>query len=56
MKYKLLNTALEKYVTVVNSAEVEPNTKALAYAYFSIANFVNDADSAKAKCIQINNV
>lgn len=47
--YDLANIAFEKYVTVVNPAEVETNKKALAYAYFSIANFVKDTDPAKAK-------
>ena len=47
--YDLSNIAFEKYVTVVNPAEVETNKKALAYAYFSIANFIKDKDPAKAK-------
>lgn len=46
---ELANIAFEKYVTLVKPEEIEANKSALAYAYFSIANFVKDSDVMKAK-------
>lgn len=46
---ELANIAFEKYVTLVKPEEIEANKSALAYAYFSIANFAKDSDLTKAK-------
>lgn len=46
---ELANIAFEKYVTLVKPEEVEANKSTLAYAHFSIANFIKDKDVAKAK-------
>ena len=48
-KPELANIAFEKYVTLVKPEEIEANKSALAYAYFSIANFIKDKDMIKAK-------
>lgn len=46
---ELANLAYEKFIAKVKPEEVAANKETLAYAYFIIAYFVKDTDSAKAK-------
>ena len=48
-KYELANIAFQKYLDVINPADADTNRKALAYAYYTIAESVKNSDPIKAK-------